>query len=312
MLKRTLEISREPAHLSMRLGQLQLRRDGELLASVPCEDLGVVVVDQPQTTYTHAALAELTRHDAVLVICGHDHLPCGMLLPVSDHTLVVSRLRSQLSMTLPTKKRLWQQLVRAKIHAQAENLARNSSMARRLRQLAGRVRSGDPDGREGLAARFYWSAWLMESPEAKQEFNSFRRDPDGKGINSLLNYGYAILRAAIARAVSAAGFHPAIGLQHSNRSNAFCLADDLIEPLRPLVDARVRRLVFAGETELTQSVKAELLGLLSEEVLAGGLAGPLSVALQRYVASLVSVADKKSKELAIPVRCNSAVTEACG
>jgi CRISPR-associated protein Cas1 len=312
MLKRTLEISREPAHLSMRLGQLQLRREGELLASIPCEDLGVVVVDHPQTTYSHAALAELTRHDAVLVICGQDHLPCGMLLPVSDHTLVVSRLRSQLSMTLPTKKRLWQQLVRAKILAQADNLAPDSATARRLRQIAGRVRSGDPDHREGLAARFYWSAWLMESVEARREFVAFRRDPDGEGINSLLNYGYAILRAAIARAISAAGFHPALGLQHSNRSNAFCLADDLIEPLRPLVDARVRRLAFAGEIELTQSMKAELLGLLSEEVIVAGTAGPLSVSVQRYVASLVNVAEKQSKELAIPVRCNSAATEACG
>ncbi|WP_437200880.1 type II CRISPR-associated endonuclease Cas1 [Planctomicrobium sp. SH664] len=312
MLKRMLEISREPAHVCATLGQLQLKRDGNLLASVPCEDLGVVIVDHPQTTYTHAALAELTRHDAVLVICGSNHLPCGMLLPVSDHTQIVLRLRAQLSMSLPTRKRLWQQLVRAKIVAQAENLGRESATSRRLRQLADRVRSGDQGNREALAARFYWSAWLTESSEASQPQNPFRRDPDGTGLNSLLNYGYAILRAALARAISSSGFHPAIGLQHSHRANAFCLADDLIEPLRPIVDARVRALAMAGETELNQPVKAALLGLLSEEVLTGDVSGPLSVAVQRYVASLVAVANKESKLLTIPVRCKSAATAACG
>jgi len=312
MLKRTLEISREPAHLSTTLGQLVLKREGNLLASIPCEDLGVVVVDNPQTTYTHAALAELTRHDVALVICGSDHLPCGILLPVSDHSLIAARVRTQLSLTLPTQKRLWQQLVRAKILAQAENLVPDSKTAKRLRQFASRVRSGDPDNREALAARFYWSAWLMESPQASVEFGGFRRDPDGIGINALLNYGYAILRAALARAIAAAGFHAAIGLRHSNRSNAFCLADDLIEPLRPLVDSRVRSLVLAGETTLTQSVKAELLSLLADEVNTGNSAGPLAVAIPRFVASLIAVAEKQSKELSIPVRCNSTVTAACG
>jgi len=312
MLKRILEISREPAHLSASLGQLLLKRDGALLASVPCEDLGVVVVDHPQTTYSHAALAELTQNDTVLVICGQNHLPCGILLPISDHSLIVTRLNAQLSMTLPTKKRLWQQIIKAKILAQAENLPDDSKTSKRLRQLATRVRSGDPDNREAIAARFYWSAWLMESAEAAEEWTGFRRDPDGKGINSLLNYGYAILRASLARAISSSGFHPALGLQHSNRSNAFCLADDLIEPLRPLVDAQVRSLVFSGESEMTQSVKAVLLGLLNEEVMTGNNTGPLSIAIQRYVSSLVAVANQESRDLTIPVRCKSAAIAACG
>lgn len=312
MIKRTLEISREPAHLAVRYGQLQLKREGNLLASLPCEDLGVVVVDHPQTTYTHAALAELTRQDAVLVICGPNHLPCGILLPLSDHTQIVSRLRLQLSMTEPMKKRLWQQIVRAKILAQAENLNPDAPSARRLRQFAATVRSGDTDNREAQASRTYWSAWLMESPNAGDDFAEFKRDPDGDGINALLNYGYAIVRAAVARAITSAGLQPALGLHHSNRSNAFCLADDLIEPLRPLVEARTRQLVFDGETELTQPVKAELLDLLTEEVQTGDVAGPLAVALQRYVASLVAVMEKKQKKLVIPVRCSSAAIAACG
>ncbi|WP_437186914.1 type II CRISPR-associated endonuclease Cas1 [Planctomicrobium sp. SH668] len=312
MIKRTIEISQEPAHLSVLNRQLLLKRDGVVIASFPSEDLGVVVVEHPQTTYTHSALVELADQDAVLVICGRNHLPCGMLLPVGEHTELVSRLRLQVGMTVPLKKRLWQQVVRAKILAQAENLVRDSATERRLKQLASRVRSGDPDNREALAARFYWSAWLMESPQGAKDLQPFRRDPDGSGINAMLNYGYAILRAALARSIVSAGLNSALGIQHSNRSNAFCLADDLIEPLRPIVDETVRRLVFSGETEMTPAVKAELLSLLTEEVRTGDVAGPLSVAMQRYVISLVSVLEKHTKVLQVPVRCNSATIAACG
>ncbi|WP_437192486.1 type II CRISPR-associated endonuclease Cas1 [Planctomicrobium sp. SH527] len=312
MIKRTIEISQEPAHLSAKQRQLLLKREGSVIASFPSEDLGVVVVEHPQTTYTHSALVELAEQDAVLVICGRNHLPCGMLLPVGEHTEVVSRLRLQIAMTAPTKKRVWQQIVRAKILAQAENLTPDSPTERRLKQLAARVRSGDPDNREALAARFYWSAWLMESPQAAEERHPFRRDPDGNGINAMLNYGYAILRAALARSIVSAGLNPALGVQHSNRSNAFCLADDLIEPVRPIVDQLVRNLVFSGESEITPAVKAELLGLLTKEVRTGDVTGPLSIALQRYVVSFVSIMDKDAKQLSVPVRCKSATIAACG
>jgi CRISPR-associated protein Cas1 len=312
MVKRTLEISQQPAHLALRLGQLQLRREGDLLASIPCEDLGVVIVDHPQATYSHAALTELARQDAVVVFCGPNHLPCGMLLPISNHNLVVSRLRLQMDMAKPIQKRLWQQLIKAKILAQAENFADDTPISKRLTQLAADVRSGDPDNREAVAAKSYWSAWLMQAPEAALPLDGFRRDPKQEGVNSLLNYGYAIVRACLARAIIAAGLQPAIGIHHSNRSNAFCLADDLIEPLRPLVDAKVRELAFEGETELTQPVKAQLLDLLTEEVRTGEETGPLSVAMQRYVISLVKVLEKESKELRVPIRCALAVTVECG
>lgn len=177
--------------------------------------------------------------------------------------------------------------------------------------MASEVRSGDPDNREAQAARVYWSAWLFQSPEAAST-DGFQRDPDGPGINGLLNYGYAIIRAALARAIVAAGLHPALGLHHSNRSNAFCLADDLIEPLRPLVDSVVRELAFSGHQELTQPVKAELLDLLTEEVRTGEFSGPLTVALHRYIASLVKCYAGETRALEFPVRCNSAVTAPCG
>lgn len=311
MIKRTLEISREPAHLAVRHDQLQLRRGDDVAASFPCEDLGFVVVDHPQVTYTHAALSTLMERDAVVVLCGQNHLPTGLLIPLSDHTQVVWRIQLQVDVSLPVKKRLWQQLVRGKILAQADNLQAGLPAEIRLRQLASEVRSGDTDNREAQAARAYWSAWLMQSPEAA-ETESFQRDPDGSGVNAMLNYGYAIVRAALARAIVAAGLHPALGLFHSNRSNAFCLADDLIEPLRPLVDGVVRRLAFAGEQELTQPVKAELLNLLTEEVRTGDFAGPLTVALHRYIASLVKCYSGETRTLEIPVRCSLAVTEPCG
>lgn len=311
MIKRTLEISREPAHLAVRYEQLQLRRGDELVASIPCEDLGMVVVDHPQTTYSHAALSTLMERDAVLVVCGRDHLPAGVLLPLADHTQVVWRIQLQVDVSLPTKKRLWQQLVRAKILAQADNLQPDSVAERRLREFAATVRSGDPDNREAQAAKTYWSAWLTLAPEAA-DMERFQRDPELPGVNALLNYGYAIIRAGLARAIVAAGLHPSLGLHHSNRGNAFCLADDLIEPLRPLVEARVRQLAFAGETELSQTVKAELLNLLTDETQTGEFAGPLMVALHRYVASLVKCYDGAVRDLEIPVRCSSAVTAVCG
>ena len=311
MIKRTLEISRDPAYLSVRLGQLQLKRGDEIAASIPCEDLGVVLVDHPQATYSHAALTTLMEHDAVVVLCGRDHLPCGMLLPIGEHTLVVPRLRAQVNASLPTRKRLWQQIVRAKILAQAANLNPDGPAVRRLREFAASVRSGDPDNREAHAARTYWSAWLLDGPN-RDAADDFRRDPDAPGLNALLNYGYAVMRAAVARAIVAAGLHPALGLHHRHRSNAFCLADDLMEPLRPIVDARVRELAADGELELTQPVKAALLDLLTLEVQTGEFNGPLLVALHRYVASLVSVLEGHAREISVPVPCDSPAIAACG
>jgi CRISPR-associated protein Cas1 len=313
MIKRTIEVSSAPAHLAVRNRQLLLRRDGQVVASIPCEDLGVVVVDHPQASYTHAALCELLQAQAVLVVCGPDHLPQGLLLPLADHSQVVWRLREQLTASRPLKKRLWKQIVRAKIRAQAANLDPRSAPYRRLQALFREVRSGDSTNREAQAARVYWNAWLVnpdhEPPEAEQ---IFRRDPDGLPPNALLNYGYAILRAAVARAIVAAGLLPALGLQHTQRGNPFCLADDLLEPLRPLVDARVRALYWAGQTAVDRDTKAALLELLTLPVRTADERGPLMVALHRYVASLVKCYQRVQNRLEIPVRCSSVDTAACG
>ncbi len=306
MVKRTIEVSRDPVHLALREGQmLVLKKDDEpstprprypanLAGSIPCEDIGMVVVDQRQTTYTHPLLAELCHQGAGVVICGDDHAPVGVLLPFATHSTIADRLDAQINATEPKKKRLWQQLVIAKIRAQAAALRPEQADAKRgLLALAIRTRSGDPDNIEAQAARAYWSVWLAACE--RQVIQPFYRvaEPLPAVVpppNNLLNYGYAILRAAVARAIISAGMLPALGIHHRGRANHFALADDLMEPLRPMIDRRVRQLWNAGADQLTQPVKAALLHVLSDPVTMHGTAdapamGPLMVALHRYTAS---------------------------
>lgn len=295
MIKHTIEVSQEAAYLSVRLDQLVLRNGQRVLASIPCEDIGVVVVDNPAAGYSHAALAALARSDAILVVCGHDHLPAAVLLPLADHSQITWRIAEQVAVSQPRKKRLWKQLVQAKIRAQAANLPTNWPAHAKLLDLARQVRSGDPANVEAQAARVYWQNWFPET--------AFRRDPDQGGLNAMLNYGYAIMRAAVARALISAGLLPALGLFHSNRANAFCLADDLVEPLRPLVDDRARDLFRQGYEDLSQEAKARLLEILGEPVRVGRRRGPLMMSLHRMVASLVRCYQGDAKRLEIPRAC---------
>ena len=313
MIKRTIEISQQPVHLTVRNEQLLvLAKKGVpralpaepegLLASIPCEDIGVVLIEEQGTTYSHAALTTLLKYDAAVVICGRNHLPAGLLLPFGEHTEVVWRIHDQLAVKKPLQKQLWRQLVQAKIRAQAANLPPESAIRSRLLGLARQVRSGDPSNVEAQAARAYWSV-LFQNGGPAPDWPVFHRDSDADGLNALLNYGYAVVRAAVARAIVSAGLLPALGIHHANRSNAFCLADDLIEPLRPLVDARVRALHESGETELNPGSKAELLKVLTAELRVGDQTGPLMVALHRLIASLVRCFEGSAKQLDIPVAC---------
>jgi len=319
VIKRTIEISQRPVHLTVKAQQLLIQdREGDraILASAPCEDIGILLVEHCGTTYTHAALTALLSHDAAVVFCGRDHLPAGLLLPIGEHTQVVWRLHSQLAASKPLKKRLWRQIVQTKIRAQAANLLDGSLVRSRLLGMARRVRSGDPDNLEAQAARAYWAAWRdtlctadahglipcgADCGTGVSPVKSFHRDPDGPAPNNLLNYGYAVMRAAVARAIVSAGLLPTLGLKHVSRSNAFCLADDLVEPLRPMVDATVRELVRAGQTELDPATKRGLLELLTAEVTTGDQSGPLMVALHAMIASFVRCLEGDGKELDIPV-----------
>lgn len=325
IIKRTLEISQESVHVAVQLDQLRLMRNGSelgLVATMPCEDIGLIVVDNPGTTYSHAALARLIDFGAAVIICGRNHLPAGLLLPMSSHTEVVPRLHDQIAVSKPVRKKLWQQIVVAKIRAQARNLDANTPAHGRLLALANEVKSGDPANAEAQAARIYWSVWLssgtssqLVNPNDKLETcptaaeaspfapvpDPFRRDHDGGDIlNAMLNYGYAVVRAAVGRALVSAGLQPALGLMHSNRSNAFCLADDLMEPLRPMVDRATRDLYRQGATELDRVVKSMLLGLLTATVRVDDQTGPLMVSLHRTVASLVRCYQGEDKRLLLP------------
>ncbi len=311
MIRRTVEISRSPCHLAVRNDQLLiLRKESKpkaipahpenLAGSIPMEDLGVLVVDERETTYTHSALARMAEHGSALVICSADHMPCGMYLPLAEHTELLARLQAQLSITQPQRKRLWAAIVSAKIRAQAENLAHAPTIRAHLLAMRRRIRSGDPDNVEAQAARLYWPALFDDLPTLKPPFRRSPGDRTAEPPNHLLDYGYAILRAALSRALVAAGLLPALGLQHRQQSNAFCLADDLIEPLRPLVDARVRRLAAMGRLVLDQPVKAELLGVLTQTLQTGTSSGPLEVALIRYVAGYAEALITGATRMMIP------------
>lgn len=291
MIKRTIDISDGPTHLRIENDQLLLERAEGTVASIPAEDIGVLLIDHPATTYTHSALTRLLDHGAVVVLCGPKHLPVGILLSTADNLITPARLRTQAAAPLPLRKRLWKQIVTEKIRLQAANLEHDPAAKKRLLSFADNVRSGDTSNTEGVAARFYWQS-VFPQP--------FRRDPDGLPPNDLLNYGYTIFRAAIARALVAAGLHPAFGLHHHNRNNNFALADDLVEVFRARVDATVRDLIRAGVTGIDRDAKRQILGLLTLRITVAGQDGPLMVQLHRMATSLVRCYDGQAKQLDLP------------
>jgi CRISPR-associated protein Cas1 len=288
MIKRTIDISNGPTYLAIENDQLVLSREGAEVGRIPCEDIGILLIDHYATVYTHVVMTRLMGYGAVVVLCGEKHLPTGLVLPMEGNDLMTQRLLKQIECSAPLRKRLWQQVVRAKVRGQAENLKGAGDgggekldgrevARRRLLNLAEEVRSGDPENAEGQAARFYWPALMGDG---------FRRDRFGDWPNALLNYGYMVMRASVARALVGAGLHPAFGLHHQNRGNAFCLADDLVEPLRPLVDAAVVRMLRPGLDTIGPEVKRAILGLLTVETKVGDQSGPLMVGLHRMAASL--------------------------
>ncbi len=281
--------------MKAKLGQIEVSRDNTLVGRFAAEDVGLLIVDTPRSIYTHGVVLELLKHGAMVVLCGSNHLPVGVLQPLVGHSLQARRQREQIQAGAPLRKRLWPQIVRAKIRAQAKHLQVIGSLESQAPEdMAKRVRSGDPENLEAQAARRYGSA--LFGPE-------FRRTREGPAPNPLLNYGYAIVRAATARAVCGAGLNPALGLHHTNQYNAFALADDLFEPLRPLVDRAVRAMHVRGLHMIDKDTKTQILKLLAEETLetrAGK--GPLLVALERYAASLAACFAGEARKLEIPER----------
>ncbi|MDB4503008.1 type II CRISPR-associated endonuclease Cas1 [Akkermansiaceae bacterium] len=296
MIKHTLEISERAARLSLSHGQLIIRLD-DAERRFPCEDVGVLILQNPAISLSAAILNALLKSGAVVVISDEKHLPSGLLLPTISHTELVPRMMAQVEAGQPARKNAWKAIVMAKIKAQAQEVDPPAETA--LIRLSESVRSGDPDNHEAQAARIYWSSMFRE----RYELND-KRDPEGESFfNSALNYGYAIIRAAVARAIVAAGLNPALGVFHHRRNNPFCLADDIMEPLRPLVDRTVKEIIAesgASASELTSIHRRRLLELLSKPVSYGESDGPLMAVLPRYVNSFFRLLVRESTNLEVP------------
>lgn len=307
MIKRIIEISQAKTYLSIRYGQLIIKQEGEQVSSIPCEDIGVLLVDHSGVTYTHSVFTELLDCGAAVVLCGGNHHPTGMLLPIESNSVQTERFRQQIEAKEPVKKRLWKQIVKAKIKHQAKVIGKDSDVYKSLMALRDRVRSGDPDNIEAQASRKFWPVYLQDvvltstlgtsSPQVQ-----FRRNIDGAPPNNMLNYGYMVMRAAVARALCSAGLLPSLGIHHRNRYNAFCLADDLLEPFRGFVESKVRDICEneGVPDELTQQIKAKLLEVLYEEVSIAGFKGPLMVGLHRTMASLQRCFAGEQKKIDLP------------
>lgn len=300
MIKRTLFFG-NPAYLSMKNAQLVIRltdtqTQEEMTKTVPIEDIGVVVLEDRQITITNGALDALLQNNCAVITCDEKHMPAGMLLPLEGHTVQSERFRMQIEASLPLKKQLWQQTVQAKIRNQASVLKRLSGAeAGCMLVWANDVKSGDSENLEGRAAAYYWKSVfpMMER---------FVRDREGDAPNNLLNYGYAIVRAVVARALVASGLLPTFGIHHHNRYNAYCLADDIMEPFRPYVDELVIGILESGVdcSELTTDLKRQLLGLPVKEVVIGGQRSPLMVAVTQTTASLVKCFSGELRKIVYP------------
>lgn len=292
MLKRTLVFS-NPMTLSLKNCQLVLayKDDPDNKVTIPIEDIGVVIIEHQQVSITIPLMNALVEGNVQVVMCNNRGMPSAMLQSFEGNNLQGENLRNQMGAGEVLKKQLWKQIVEAKIRNQAALLNKVGQEGDRLKQYYQNVKSGDADNREGIAARIYFSGLFGES---------FLRDRTVPGINALLNYGYAILRAATARALVSSGLLPAIGIFHHNRSNAFPLADDVMEPYRPYVDEIVYDMAMQAKLDLTKDVKAELINVLYADTQFSRVTRPLSVGLTLTTASLSKCFAKEQTKLSLP------------
>ncbi|BDQ03264.1 type II CRISPR-associated endonuclease Cas1 [Ignavibacterium sp.] len=263
---------------------------------IPIEDIGIVILDNQQITITQGLLAALLENNSAVVTCDNKHHPAGLFLPLESNLEQSQRFQEQIEATVPLKKQLWQQTISSKILNQALLLNKIGIQSDNMKKWSRDVKSGDPDNLEGRAAAYYWKNLFPQELD-------FKRDRYGEPPNNLLNYGYAILRAVVARSLVASGLLPTLGIHHHNKYNAFCLADDIMEPYRPFVDDIVVTLVRDGEdfTELTQSIKKQLLTIPVVDVFIEKQKRPLMIAVQRTTASLAKCFSGDQRKIIYPV-----------
>lgn len=309
MIKRTLYFG-NPAYLSVRLSQLEIRlpeveKNTTLSTNfkessvkrIPIEDIGVVVLDNKQITITQGALGALLDNNVAIISCDEQRMPSGLMLPLAGNTTQSERFRHQIEASLPLKKQLWQQTIQAKIINQSAVLYSQRGMeCGNMETWAKQVKSGDTDNLEGRAAAFYWQNLFGN-------IKGFHRDREGVAPNNLLNYGYAILRAVVARSLVGSGLLPTLGIHHHNRYNAYCLADDIMEPYRPYVDRLVAEIVGSGAniTELTPELKSKLLSIPILDVVINGRRRPLMIGVGMTTASLYRCYSGEIRKIAYPI-----------
>ena len=291
-MDRIVDISSDGRHLSVERGFMIVSAEHEEIGRIALDEIAALIVHAHGITYSNNLFVRLAQQGTFVVICASNHMPVSYVWPLSGHHAQGARMRAQWNAGKPLQKRLWQMIVQSKIKMQAAVLKANGVDAGAFDMLARKVHSGDPENVEAQAARRYWPLLMGEA---------FRRDQSEGGSNAFLNYGYTVLRAIVSRAIVASGLHPTIGIFHQNRQNAFALADDLMEPFRPLVDQAVKRLTAAGLTEVTPDVKSALTQITAYDLTVEEQTSPLSVAVNRLAHSLAMSFETGKATLALPV-----------
>jgi CRISPR-associated protein Cas1 len=301
MIKRTLYFG-NPAYLRCHNNQLQIEIPGagdlpmkDRTTTIPIEDIGVVILDHTQITITHHLIHRLLENNCAVITSDDQHMPSGLMLNLNGNTLQQERFEAQIQASLPLKKQLWAQTVETKIANQAAILKSRGIKHENMLYWANNVKSGDSENHEARAAAYYWQNLFPE-------VSSFNRDPEGAAPNNLLNYGYAILRGITARSLVGSGLLPTLGIFHRNRYNAYCLADDIMEPYRPYVDKLVLQVTDkqALPEELTREHKAHMLSLATIDVLINNQTSPLMVAVQQTSASLAKCFLGETRKIVYP------------
>jgi CRISPR-associated protein Cas1 len=308
LIKRTINFG-SPAYLSLKDKQLLIsypkdsNGDRPKPVKLPIEDIGIVILENPQITVSHSLLAALLENNTAVVTSDKKHLPNGMLLNLNGNTLQSEKFTAQINASVPLKKQLWQQTISAKIKNQAALLFQMDVPVRNMINWSKKVRSGDPDNYEARAAAYFWENIFIDYP-------NFRRAREGDAPNNFLNYGYTILRAVVARSLVGSGLLPTLGIHHHNKYNAYCLADDIMEPYRPYVDEVVYNILnnyLPDDTEptekykLTTVIKSELLKIPAIDVIIDGEKSPLMIAMQRTTSSLFHCFAGNSRKILYPV-----------
>lgn len=291
-MDRIVDIATDGRHLSAHRGFLIVEQQREEVGRVPLDDVAAVIIHAHGVTWSTNLLVALAERGAILLLCGPNHMPAAICLPIDGHHAQNGRMRAQWEAKRPLSKQLWRAIIVAKIRWQGAVLEANGRPAGAFDLLARKVGSGDPDNVEAQAARRYWGLLMGDD---------FRRDREAGGTNALLNYGYAVMRAMCARAVVAAGLHPSIGVHHANRGNPFALADDVIEPFRPLVDALTVRLRTAGVETVTPEAKRAYAGLIAVDLPGDGVTTTVSIAATRAAQTLArSFQSGRAADLILP------------